>query len=174
LPVPVEAKVLAFLPHMHLRGKSALYEAVSPDGRRQVLLDVPKYDFNWQLYYRLAEPVTLAPGSRIEFTGHFDNSKDNPANPDPAKTVRWGPQTSDEMLLGYVEYYLTDPNAGGLPARAGVGESVDTLFKRADKNNDGKVTPDELPRPILFKRLDVNGDGVITLEEAKSRLPVAR
>jgi peroxiredoxin len=104
---PTNVKVLAFLPHMHLRGKAFRYDVIS-DGKRQTILDIPRYDFNWQLLYRLAEPVTVGRGSKIEVTGWFDNSEKNPANPDPKKRVRWGPQTFDEMLLGYVEYYVTN------------------------------------------------------------------
>ena len=106
LKVPADVRVLAFMPHMHLRGKAFRFDLVRPDGQRQRLLDVPRYDFNWQLEYRLADPLDVAQGSRIEVTGWFDNSAGNPANPDPTETVRWGPQTEDEMLLGYVEYYL--------------------------------------------------------------------
>jgi hypothetical protein len=106
IPVPQEVKVIGFMPHMHLRGKSFRYDVILPDGSARTLLDVPRYDFNWQLAYRYAEPVTIPAGSKIRATGWFDNSADNPANPDPTKTVRWGPQTTDEMMLGYVEYYL--------------------------------------------------------------------
>jgi hypothetical protein len=106
LTLPADATVLAFLPHMHVRGKAARYEAVLPDGSRRLLLDVPHYDFNWQLPYRYAEPPTLPRGTRIVYTAWYDNSAGNPANPDPTKQVRWGPQTFDEMMLGYVEYYL--------------------------------------------------------------------
>jgi mono/diheme cytochrome c family protein len=164
LPVPMNARILAFLPHMHLRGKAARYEVVAPNGARQTLLDVPKYDFNWQLYYRLAEPIAVRRGSRIEFTGRFDNSAGNPANPDPSREVRWGAQTTDEMLLGYLEFYVDAPDPN-------TGTGVKVLFKRADRNNDGRVTPDELTDTTLFRRLDVNGDGAITLEEAQARLP---
>jgi peroxiredoxin len=106
LPVPADVKVLALMPHMHVRGAAFRFEAILPDGAVRTLLDVPRYDFNWQLAYRYAEPRTLPRGSKVRATGWFDNSANNPANPDPAKTVRWGPQTSDEMMLGYVEYYV--------------------------------------------------------------------
>jgi len=179
LPVPQEARIMAFLPHMHLRGKGARYDVVAPDGARQIILDVPRYDFNWQLYYRLADPLLVKRGSRIEFTGRFDNSAGNPANPDPKKRVHWGAQTYDEMLLGYVEYYLESPGAPGLPSGIGVGGGgaavlVELLFNRADRDRDGKVTPAELPNPALFKRLDANGDGIVTLEEARTGLPMLR
>ncbi|MEA3208811.1 MAG: hypothetical protein QOE70_1868 [Chthoniobacter sp.] len=108
LPVPAEVKLLGFTPHMHVRGTAFRYEAILPDGTVRTLLDVPHYDFNWQLSYRYDEPLTLPRGSQIRATGWFDNSDKNPANPDPNKTVRWGPQTFDEMMLGYVEYYLPD------------------------------------------------------------------
>lgn len=106
MKVPTDARLLALMPHMHLRGKAFRYDLVLPDGRRRRLLDVPRYDFNWQLEYRLAEPLDVPRGSQIEVTGWFDNSAGNPANPDPTRTVRWGLQTDEEMLLGYLEYYV--------------------------------------------------------------------
>lgn len=111
LPVPKEVKLLGFTPHMHLRGSAFRYEAVLPDGTLRTLLDIPRYDFNWQLSYRYANPLTLPAGSQIRATGWFDNSTGNPANPDPTKIVRWGPQTYDEMMLGYVEYYVPEETA---------------------------------------------------------------
>ena len=104
LTLPSDTTLLSFSPHMHVRGKAARYEAVLPDGTRHRLLEVPAYDFNWQLQYRLAEPITLPRGTRLVYTAWYDNSTANPANPDATKTVRWGPQTFDEMMLGYVEY----------------------------------------------------------------------
>ena len=106
IPIPAEVKLLAFMPHMHVRGAAFRYEAILADGTVRTLLDVPRYDFNWQLSYRYAEPPTLPRGSKIRATAWYDNSANNPANPDPTKTVRWGPQTYDEMMLGYVEYFL--------------------------------------------------------------------
>lgn len=104
--VPFEAKALAFFPHAHLRGKAARYDIRTPDGTVKNLLDVPHYDFNWQLVYRYAEPVSIPRGSRLTYTAWYDNSEKNPANPDPKKAVKWGPQTYEEMHLGYLEYYL--------------------------------------------------------------------
>jgi thiol-disulfide isomerase/thioredoxin/mono/diheme cytochrome c family protein len=106
LPVPFDAKVTAFFPHAHLRGKAARYEVRLPDGTRKPLLDVPHYDFNWQLAYRYADPMAVPRGSMLIYTAWYDNSDKNPANPDPTKLVRWGQQTYDEMHLGYVEYYI--------------------------------------------------------------------
>lgn len=96
-------EVLSLMPHMHLRGKSFRYEAVFPDGRREVLLDVPRFDFNWQTSYQLAEPFQLQPGTRIDCVAVFDNSAGNPNNPDPGKEVRWGDQTWEEMMIGYFD-----------------------------------------------------------------------
>ena len=98
------AVVTAYMPHMHVRGKAARYEATL-DGKTVTLLDVPRYDFNWQLRYELSEPVRLPAGTPLRFTARYDNSAKNPANPDPTKRVRWGQQTFEEMHLGFVEYY---------------------------------------------------------------------
>jgi len=104
LRVPFEAVITGFMPHMHVRGSACKYE-MTVDGKTTTLLDVPKYDFNWQLKYQLAEPITVPLGTPLKYTAHFDNSAKNPANPDPTKEVKWGKQTSDEMMLGYIEYY---------------------------------------------------------------------
>jgi hypothetical protein len=115
IPILKPARVLGFMPHMHVRGKAFRYEATWPDGTTRTLLDVPRYDFNWQLAYRYAEPLALPLGARLRARGWFDNSADNPANPDPTRTVRWGPQTTDEMMLGYVEYYFPGEKVGKSP-----------------------------------------------------------
>ena len=96
-----DVKVLNFFPHMHYRGKAFRFEAEYPDGRREVLLDVPHYDFSWQLRYDLAEPKLLPKGTRLECIAHYDNSAANPHNPDPSATVRFGLQSWEEMLVGY-------------------------------------------------------------------------
>jgi thiol-disulfide isomerase/thioredoxin len=105
MKLAIDMRIMAFMPHMHLRGKAFRYEAVLPDGKTQLLLDVPRYDPNWQLTYRLAEPIELPKGTVLRATGWFDNSRDNPGNPDPGKTVHWGPQADEEMLIGFIEYY---------------------------------------------------------------------
>lgn len=101
---PSDATILSFLPHMHVRGKAFRYVAVSPEGKEEVLLDVPRYDFNWQTCYRLKEPKPVKKGTTIHAYARFDNSRNNPANPDPSKEVRWGQQTWEEMLVGYMDY----------------------------------------------------------------------
>jgi hypothetical protein len=97
-------------PHMHVRGKSAMYKLIYPDGKEEVLLNVPKYDFNWQMTYQLAEPKFMPKGSTLMIVGHFDNSPANRYNPDPTATVRWGEQTWEEMLLGYYNTIEIGPN----------------------------------------------------------------
>lgn len=95
------ARLYSFMPHSHVRGKAYKYELLDASGKGTVVLDVPHYDFNWQFEYRLARPIDVAAGSRLKVTAWYDNSKDNPANPDPTKFVRFGEQTSDEMMIGY-------------------------------------------------------------------------
>ena len=154
--LPFDVEVLSFLPHMHLRGKAARYDLLS-GGETETLLDIPKYDFNWQLIYQLAEPRPMSAGDTIRFTCWFDNSADNPANPDPTREVRWGQQTEDEMHLGYVEYIVPGAKPGESPEgmrRAKAGTAV----RRAI--NVG-----------LFRRLDVNGDGFVARSEVRKRMP---
>jgi Copper type II ascorbate-dependent monooxygenase, C-terminal domain len=91
----------AMMPHMHVRGKDFVYTVVYPDGKSEVVLSVPKYDFNWQLTYELKKPLFLPKGSRLDCVAHFDNSTKNKFNPDPTKEVRWGPQTWEEMMIGW-------------------------------------------------------------------------
>jgi hypothetical protein len=101
---PNDVILVDLMPHMHLRGKSFRFETVDPDGKRTTLLSVPRYDFNWQSNYRFKEPLALPAGTRLECTAHFDNSEGNKNNPDPTKAVRWGDQTWEEMMVGFVDY----------------------------------------------------------------------
>ena len=168
---------------MHLRGKAFRYEITLPGGKAETVLDIPHYDFNWQLYYRLAEPRLMPVGTTVKATGWYDNSTKNPANPDATKTVRWGPQTTDEMMLGYLEYFVLVGSSTTMVG-GGLGGSFDPagLFKRLDTNSDGKITRAEydvfvklLPRfkdnpdeaKQLFERLDADKDGVLAPEEFK-------
>jgi hypothetical protein len=96
-----DTTVTAMMPHMHLRGKSMKYLAQYPDGRVDVLLNVPKFDFGWQLTYELSRPKRLPKGTILEVCGTFDNSVGNRNNPDPHKDVKWGDQTWEEMMVGW-------------------------------------------------------------------------
>jgi len=96
-----DSKLVWMMPHMHLRGKDFRYKAVYPTGESQILLNIPHYDFNWQIAYEPETPVTLPKGTRIECLAHFDNSPNNAANPDPKQEVKWGDQTWEEMMIGW-------------------------------------------------------------------------
>ncbi|MDX1384008.1 MAG: hypothetical protein R3190_10225 [Thermoanaerobaculia bacterium] len=128
-----DALVIALNPHMHLRGKAARYTAHYPDGTSEVLLDVPRYDFNWQTTYEypLGEPKKIPAGSEIEFLAAWDNSAANPNNPDPTRDVKWGLPSTDEMMVGWIiladaEPGVTAPSQGGPTSRARVdqGEEI--------------------------------------------------
>jgi mono/diheme cytochrome c family protein len=99
-----DVHLTALMPHMHFRGKDFTYTAVYPDGHSEVLLSVPKYDFNWQLTYVLRDPIALPKDTRLDCVAHFDNSTKNKYNPDPTKDVRWGDQTWEEMMIGWFTY----------------------------------------------------------------------
>ena len=96
---PEDMTLLGMHPHMHMRGKDAQYRIVFPNGKTEALLNVPHYDWRWQLWYNLAEPIKMPKGTRVECTEHFDNSAGNKENPDPTKTVIWGQQSTDEMMV---------------------------------------------------------------------------
>lgn len=97
------ASLVGLRPHMHLRGRSFEFRAVYPDGRAEILLSVPRYDFHWQPYYYLATPLKLPKGTRIQCIARFDNSANNVFNPDPSVAVRWGEQSWDEMMIGWFD-----------------------------------------------------------------------
>ena len=107
LTFPRAIVLLSMRPHLHLRGKSFEYRALYPDGSDEVLLWVPDYDFGWQTCYVLAEPKALPAGTKLLVTGAWDNSSANRDNPDPSALVSWGEETSDEMMIGFFEYYET-------------------------------------------------------------------
>ncbi|HCS51557.1 MAG TPA: thiol-disulfide isomerase [Planctomycetaceae bacterium] len=101
---PRDQLLLQLTPHMHLRGKAFRFEANYPDGSKEILLDVPHYNFNWQLNYKLAEPKRIPKGTRILCTAAYNNSESNLVNPDPTATVRWGDQSWNEMMIGFMSF----------------------------------------------------------------------
>ncbi len=105
---PQDVQIRSLTPHMHYRGKDMTYRAIYPDGREETLLSVSRYDFNWQTNYDFAEPVKMPAGTKIEVIAHWDNSPDNPANPDPSVDVTWGTASTDEMLIGFVDYVVDE------------------------------------------------------------------
>lgn len=186
---PSDVEILAFMPHMHLRGKSFSYAAHFPDGRQETLLDVPHYDFNWQTAYRVAKPVSLPKGAYLQCVAHFDNSENNLSNPDPTQTVRWGDQTWNEMMIGYFDVAIptevlglatsaskprsTQPTAGSNRTKARVLEILKAIrdFDRQG-NNNGKLEKSEVPAKHLpvFKILDADKDNVLTADEVSKTI----
>lgn len=111
-----DAEIISYMPHMHLRGKDMRYDVVYPDGRKETLLWVPDFNFNWQTMYYLKKPVRIPKGTKFIVTAHFDNSKNNKYNPDPEKPVRWGDPTYDEMMIGWMDIVM--PNRDKMDAAA--------------------------------------------------------
>ncbi len=152
LRLRADARVISFVPHMHWRGKDYFYEVVYPDGRRVPLLSVPRWDFNWQNVYQLKEPLKLHKGARLHAVAHWDNSTNNPLNPDPAKSVHFGLQTWDEMMVGWVAYVWERPETAAELAKTPV-DPADLFFDRFDHNGDDVLTADEIPeqmKPMLL------------------------
>lgn len=133
---PQDIEILSFTPHMHLRGKSASYSLEQPDGTMKPLLDVPGYDFNWQTNYEYAEHPIIKAGTNIHVTMAWDNSADNPYNPDATREVTFGEPTTDEMMFGFMRYaYLEEPKALKLSVEE-LSEYVGTYaFSETDEMN---------------------------------------
>jgi mono/diheme cytochrome c family protein len=115
--LPKDVTALAYTAHMHFRGKSMTTEAVYPDGRHEVILNVPHYDFRWQETYFLRHQFLLPKGTKLVTTAYFDNSLDNPQNPDPTKAIRWG-EPSDEEMMGFWLQFADPKPVGGKAAVA--------------------------------------------------------
>ncbi len=118
----MEISVRGLMPHMHVRGKACRYELISPDGKTTtMLMDIPRYDFNWQLTYIPAQPKKLPRGTTLEIIAHYDNSPNNRFNPDPSKEVKWGDQSWEEMFAGFMELSLN------------LNQDPDAIFEKAKK-----------------------------------------
>ncbi len=139
-----DARILSFVPHMHWRGKDYRYEVIYADGKRETILNVPRWDFNWQNVYQLKEPLKLPKGARLHAVAHWDNSVNNPYNPAPDKLVKFGLQTWDEMMVGWVAYVWERPETATEMAKIKF-DDPDSLFDRLDRNGDDVITPDEIP-----------------------------
>jgi hypothetical protein len=108
-----DGHISSLMPHMHLRGKDFEYRVTYPNGTSKVILSVPNYDFAWQSYYSFKEPIPAPKGTRVDCVAHFDNSEKNKYNPDPKKEVRWGDQTWEEMMIGWMSYTLDKASSKG-------------------------------------------------------------
>ena len=131
--------VTSLTPHMHLRGKDARFDVTYPDGKRETLLLVPRYNFNWQITYRLAEPKYLPAGTRLAIISHFDNSPNNPLNPDPTQVVRWGDASEMEMMDGWIEYL--DKPLGSPQGRSGALHAESAPIASLPNHPTGPVPP---------------------------------
>jgi peroxiredoxin/mono/diheme cytochrome c family protein len=183
---PADLKLLNLMPHMHLRGKSFSYTLVKPDNSREPLLNIPAYDFNWQTAYRLAEPKTIPRGGYIECVAHYDNSENNLANPDPEKTVKWGDQTDDEMMIGYFDIVVDKKKIvpkeetsklGATPKNRVQQRVTSAIFEQLDKDKDGFITEAELTdenQKRRFVQFDVDGNQKLTEQELEAGMKRVR
>lgn len=108
-------EILSLLPHMHYRGKAFRYELIHPDGTEEILLDVPAYEFDWQLAYEAAEPIQTRPGMVLRGRAWYDNSEANPRNPDPTVAVGYGEQSFEEMMFGFFDWVPVEAPAADTP-----------------------------------------------------------
>lgn len=113
-----DSTLISIMPHMHLRGKDFKYSLFYPDGSSETILSVPKYNFDWQVYYHYDKPIKMPAGTRMECVAHMDNSSENPQNPNPNETVTFGPQTWEEMMIGWIDYVHDDEDISVLSAQA--------------------------------------------------------
>ena len=124
-----DAHIHSLMPHMHWRGKDFEYRVTYPDGTSKIILSVPKYDFAWQSYYMLKEPVAVPKGTRLDCVAHFDNSEKNKHNPDPKKEVRWGDQTWEEMMIGWTSFTFDNPKSNPASQKAEPAQAPKTSRK---------------------------------------------
>jgi len=169
MTAPRDAILLSLFPHSHVRGKAARYEIVRKDGSESLLLDVPRYDFNWQLGYTFEKPVEVKAGDEMVYRAWYDNSTKNASNPDPNRRVGWGLQTYDEMHLGYFEYLLPgekpgEAKDGGLSSPGGFGGLAGILGGAGRGSRAGAGNGAMLMR--MFDNLDIDKDGQLTAAEA--------
>lgn len=159
--LPEEVDVISFFPHMHMRGRRMVFTAHYPDGRSETLIDVPKYDFDWQWFYHPVEPVRLPAGTRVHVRGEFDNSAENPNNPAPEKWVYFGEESDDDMMFGMFEFVST---ANMRTAKPNMNKMLDA--KRAELpasevfNVNFKSNKMTIPMPLVM-HLPKQGAGTI-------------
>lgn len=177
--LPEQGKLLSFAPHMHYRGKSCCI-VVETDGKKETVLNVPRYDFNWQHSYVLQEPLDLATVDRIRFSATFDNSSGNPVNPDPSQAVYWGDQTWEEMAISFFEVavpreYVASGMQPSRPVQRDYSDRekeacekfVDGFFERFDRNGDGQIVKNELPYAMRSSLgyWDAGSDGALQRDD---------
>jgi peroxiredoxin len=136
-------------PHMHMRGKAFRYELTYPNGKKEILLDVPRYDFNWQNWFKLEQALVIPAGSNLLCTAHFDNSENNLCNPDPTKPVRWGDQTWEEMMIGW--YDVAFPKAEAQKFIDAQHEADRQELQKAIKQMQEKAAKEHAAKPAPQK-----------------------
>jgi len=180
---PKEAILYGITPHAHKRGASTSLAIRYPDGHEKMLIALPRYDFNWQYEYFLKDPLKIPAGAKIIARWTYDNSKRNPANPEPNKVVHWGEQTTDEMFATYLHYRWTDETVQHPMEANEKALQANLLFGVLDDNIDGKLTPNEMRGQLgdMLKKylplIDTNKDGAIEPAEwaaAQKLLPKGR
>ena len=167
---PKDALLFGAFPHAHYRGASSQLWIRYPDGKQKLLLALPHYDFNWQRDYAFAEPITVPAGSKLIAIYTYDNSKRNPANPDPNRLVPWGDQSFDEMLYTALRYRWVGETSDKMNTYdTALNESH--FFGILDQDMDGKLSPAELVGRMgerlktNFALVDANHDGFIAPSE---------
>lgn len=192
--LPSKGKLLSVSPHMHYRGKSFEASVVAADKSTQPLIKVPYYDFNWQHRYELKDPISLGDIRRLKGKVEFDNSENNPFNPDPSQLVSWGDQTWEEMAIAFFDIEVPREDADEVAKNRSVEDSTEfvreiteraerierrrakeekEIWARFDKNGDGEILRDEVPRSVRtwgFRRFDANRDGKVTKEEVRAQV----
>jgi hypothetical protein len=171
---PKDALLYGITPHAHVRGGSTLVSVIYPDGRREKLLALPRYNFNWQYEYFLKTPLKIPAGAKILAEWTYDNSARNPGNPDPTKTVYWGEQTRDEMMATYLHYRWVDETVKHQTPEYEKMLQANLMMGVLDDNMDGKIELSELkggsqgPAATLkkyFALIDTNHDGALDANE---------
>ena len=153
--------LVGFSPHAHLRGKSFKYDLVTPDGKKETLVDIPRYDFNWQITYQYQKPRKIKAGSVLEVTALYDNSENNPANPNPNARVRFGDQTNDEMMIGYFEFIKSSSDSIHMPE--GLKSLVDDLVQKMKSKS---MTQQQAGKKLLQYLMKEVSKGSMTRQEA--------
>lgn len=173
LEFPADAYLYTLYPHAHYRGWAVELKQKNPDGSEQMLLSLPKYDFNWQRDYDPVEPIHIKAGTKLIATWIYDNSEHNEANPDPTINVTWGEQSWEEMMYFRVNYRWADETVSNvrndLQAKLMDSRTIGAL----DNNADNKVQIDELTGTMAsvkarFADLDLNKDGGLDKKELEA------
>ena len=170
-----DATLYSVTAHAHYRGSSAKYTVEYPSGESEVVLSVPVYDFNWQRTYTFAEPLQLPKGSKMVYSTTYDNSVNNPSNPDASRTVPWGEQSHDEMLYGSMSFEWANETSEK-PVYTKEDTEAAQMMGFMDKDMDGLLMLEELPESFgkklapMWGLLDANQDGGLNVKELKPLL----